>query len=167
MTNNKTEQGFTMVDVLVSILIGTIFTTVSMQAMIIAAYTRVRITKISEAMLSIQEDLEWVKYQAIESNLSYRGNEARCSATQTTGFADALRDVVLGSDSSETTSTSTEIKESHSAPSKQYKLQLTMNLKNQDPFNVLELSYKVTSVSGGKVLADLYTEVIPDAAFKC
>lgn len=62
------EQGFTLVEVLVSIIIVTIFVAVSMQAMVIAAVFKVRAKQYSEATTWIQEDMENVKYRAAQVN---------------------------------------------------------------------------------------------------
>lgn len=62
--SSKQEQGFTLVEVLVAILIATIFVTVAMQMMVIAAMFKVRAQEDAEATNWIQEDLENVRYQA-------------------------------------------------------------------------------------------------------
>lgn len=61
---SKQEQGFTMVEVLIAILIATIFVAVTMQMMAIAAMFKVRAQEYAEATAWIQEDLETVKFQA-------------------------------------------------------------------------------------------------------
>lgn len=59
------NQGFTLVEVLVAILITTLFVSVAMQAMVIAAVFRVKAQEYAEATTWIQTDLEaTVKYQA-------------------------------------------------------------------------------------------------------
>jgi prepilin-type N-terminal cleavage/methylation domain-containing protein len=58
------EQGFTLVEVLVAILIITVFIATAMQAITIAAVFRVRAKQYSEATNWIQEDLENVRQQA-------------------------------------------------------------------------------------------------------
>lgn len=60
----KKEQGFTLIEVLIAILIATIFITVAMQMMVIAAVFKVKAQENAEATNWIQEDLENVKYQA-------------------------------------------------------------------------------------------------------
>lgn len=60
----KQEQGFTLVEVLVAILITTLFVSVAMQGMVIAAIFKAKAQEYSEATTWIQEDLENVKYQA-------------------------------------------------------------------------------------------------------
>lgn len=58
------EQGFALVEVLVAILITTLFVAVSMQAMLVAAVLKARAQEFTEATTWIQEDLENVKYSA-------------------------------------------------------------------------------------------------------
>lgn len=58
------EQGFTLVEVLVAILITTVFVATTMQAMVIAAVFKARAKQYSEATNWIQEDLESVRQQA-------------------------------------------------------------------------------------------------------
>ncbi len=60
----KKEQGFTLVEVLVAILIATIFVTVTMQMMVIATVFKVKAQENAEATNWIQEDLENVRFQA-------------------------------------------------------------------------------------------------------
>lgn len=75
------EQGFTLVEVLVAILITTIFVAVSMQAMVLATVFKVRAQESAEATTWIQEGLEEVKYTA--ANLQF---------SQSTLTADAVKD---------------------------------------------------------------------------
>jgi Tfp pilus assembly protein PilV len=62
----KPEQGFTVIEALFAILIATIFVTVAMQMMAIAAIFKARAQQNAEATTWIQEDLENVKLQATE-----------------------------------------------------------------------------------------------------
>ncbi|MGH8000958.1 MAG: type IV pilus modification PilV family protein [Brasilonema sp.] len=225
----KTEQGFTLLEVLVSILVATTFVAMSLQAMVLAAYFQVRAKEASEATLLIQQDLENLKYLAstyqhsllsantaqnattitladttdftTSNTLTIQGDETkytisnksgntltispaltqphssnkavvnttRCSnPTQTTGFADGLRDKVLGSDSSATSSTTNSTK-TLSATNKNYKLQRIVTPSSSTPFNVLQLSYQVIDeeTNPTRTVAEIYTEVIPDAALQC
>lgn len=66
---SQPNQGFTLVEVLVAILITTLFVTVAMQAIVFAAIFKVRAQEYTEATNWIQSDLENVKYQA--ANLQF------------------------------------------------------------------------------------------------
>lgn len=57
------EQGFTLVEVLVAILITTLFVSIAMQAVVIAAVFKARARQFTEATNWIQKDLETVRQQ--------------------------------------------------------------------------------------------------------
>lgn len=62
---NPVEQGFSLVEVLVAILITTFFVSVAMQAIVVAAIFKVKAQEYAEATTWIKEDLEsTVSYQA-------------------------------------------------------------------------------------------------------
>jgi len=76
------EQGFTLVEVLVSILIATVFVATAMQAMVVAALFKAKARQYAEATTWIQEDLESVKNRTARlQNTSLITNR---SATDTT-----------------------------------------------------------------------------------
>jgi prepilin-type N-terminal cleavage/methylation domain-containing protein len=58
------DEGFTLIEVIIAILIATVFVTVAMQIMVVAAIFKVKAQEYAEATTWIQEDLENVKYQA-------------------------------------------------------------------------------------------------------
>jgi len=74
------DQGFTLVEVLVAILITTLFVAVAMQSMVIAAIFKAKAQEYSEATTWIQEDLENVKYQA--SQLGIKNIQSMISADE-------------------------------------------------------------------------------------
>lgn len=78
------SQGFTLVEVLVAILITTLFVGVTMQGMVIAAIFKAKAQENAEATTWIQEDLENLKYQA--ANLRF---------PQTTLSAPAVKDTSI------------------------------------------------------------------------
>lgn len=241
----KQDQGFTLVEVLVAILISTIFVAVSMQMMAIAAIFKVRAQEYAEATTWIQEDLENIKYEA--SNYQYTtlpnganstdsvlrvasvdgfvvgdtlivGTDAtsntiapddstvtppkpgsdpatneitltaplgtswlegtpvvattRCIQTQTTGFADGLRDKITASvdDSNDEGIIGVVdiINPSKVFISKTYRLRRTTTISDDSPFNLLKINYEVASTSSlNAPIAKFYTEVIPNAALQC
>ena len=157
----STEEGFTLLETLVAMLVATTFVAATMQAMVIAAYSRIRAQETSEATALIQEDLENLKYEA--SELPYTGNESKCNASsKTEGFADALRDEYYSSDATSGSS----IKYGSNS-GKEYILTRRLKPSNDSPYNVLKVSYNIMLSSGDNTVAKMYTEVIPDAAFSC
>lgn len=171
---SKQEQGFTLTEVLVAILITSVFVATAMQAVVIAAVMRVKAKQSAEAITWIQQDLENVRYQANQLDYNnttsqYNPDSTRCSATTSiTGYGDKLRDIVAGRDITTASNNVDLLKTSSSG--KTYNLRRTTtpsSLSNSVPYNNLQLSYTVNPTSGGSDIAILYAEIIPDVAFKC
>lgn len=88
------DQGFTLVEVLVAILITTVFVATAMQAVVIAAVFKARAKQFSEAANWIQEDLESVRQQAaslgsttLSAAPTTSGSSSSLSVSSATGFA--------------------------------------------------------------------------------
>ncbi|MBE9018092.1 prepilin-type N-terminal cleavage/methylation domain-containing protein [Chroococcidiopsidales cyanobacterium LEGE 13417] len=77
----KPEQGFTIIEVLIAILIALVFVTVAMQMVVIATMFRVRAQESAEATTWIQEDLEDIKYQAANYQSALLVDEASGDGT--------------------------------------------------------------------------------------
>ncbi|MGL5924131.1 type IV pilus modification PilV family protein [Chroococcidiopsis sp.] len=251
----KSEQGLTMIEVLFAILITTIFLTVAMQMMAVAAIFKARAQQNAEATTWIQKDLESLRFEASQIGLknvdsmkssadatnssqilisnhglsdgdkvmfmgsgiaeglstnkvyyvvsantnTFKVSESsggsaitltsnstgdlisvattKCTSSATTGYADGLRDLINDStnaslniystafNASDNTTTTTFRKES-SLTKQQFDLVRT-NEPDSNDSKVLKVTYKVTPISGGKSVADFYTEVIPNAALYC
>lgn len=76
------EQGFTLIEVLVSVVMVTVFVAVTMQAMVIAAIFKAKAKRYSEATTWIQEDLENVKYEAAKLKTATLKVPAESTTTQ-------------------------------------------------------------------------------------
>lgn len=189
----STEEGFTLLETLVAMLVATTFVAATMQAMVIAAYSRIRAQETSEATTLIQEDLEEVKFIATKEryNPSETELDHRCDANgdndrkfdkndanRDEGLADGLRDEVLEEterDRYEITNPtdyktiySREVESDEIEIGKNYVLKRTLNIADKEPYNVLELEYEVINPQEDEdPVAEMYTEVIPDAAFEC
>ncbi|PSP07427.1 MAG: hypothetical protein BRC54_04885 [Cyanobacteria bacterium SW_7_48_12] len=189
----STEKGFTLLETLVAMLVATTFVAATMQAMVIAAYSRIRAQETSEATTLIQEDLEEVKFIATKEryNPSETELDHRCDANgdndrkfdkndanRDEGLADGLRDEVLEEterDRYEITNPtdyktiySREVESDEIEIGKNYVLKRTLNIPDKEPYNVLELEYEVINPQEDEdPVAEMYTEVIPDAAFEC
>ncbi len=84
------EQGFTLVEVLVAILITTVFVATAMQAVVIAAVFKARARQFAEATTWIQEDVESVKQRADilgVTKLTAPPTANSLSVSSTTGFS--------------------------------------------------------------------------------
>lgn len=90
------EQGFSLIEVLIAILITTLFVSVAMQAMVIAAVFKAKAQEYAEATTWIQEDLEEnVKYKAaifqfLKTTLSADAAAAASSISINTPNADII-----------------------------------------------------------------------------
>lgn len=103
----RPEEGFTLVEVMISILIISMFVAVSLQSMVFAAYFKARAKGFNEAKIWVQEDLENLRYQASQlQNTSLRADAAAgetvLQVVSTKGFqpGDSL---LIGTDSTSET----------------------------------------------------------------
>lgn len=165
------EQGFTLAEVLIAILIASLFVAAAMQAMVVATVFKVRAQEYSEATNWIQQDLEVVKNQASQYNAG-ANHDARCVATTPeTGYADGLSDTLsstgetLVEDANSGTDTANLTKPFRSG--KEFQLTRTITPVSTAPYNILRVNYDVSPTSGGSSIATTHTEVIPDASFQC
>jgi type II secretory pathway pseudopilin PulG len=74
---HESQAGFAMIEVLVGMLIMTLFIGISMQFMVYSSLLKARAQQYSEAMTWIQQDLEQLKYQAS----GYKSNVLKVAAT--------------------------------------------------------------------------------------
>ena len=132
--------------------------------------TEYTINSISGNSITISPSLEIVS--TVDSPVTAI-DSTRCGttpATRTTGFADGLRDTIVGSNLSvvsnnlDTTKTSTR-------SNQQFRLRRTISLANTVPYNLLEINYTVSQIYGsssfGISVADTYAEVVPSTSFSC
>ncbi len=83
------DQGFLLVEVLAALLIASMFITIAMQIMAIAALLKARAQEYTEAISWIREDLEKVKYEAVNFRF------ANTSLTSDANVGDNLINVAL------------------------------------------------------------------------
>ena len=145
-TNNSQASGFTLIEVLAGILMATAFVLIASQAIAISAVYRIQALRKAEALLAIQDDLESVKFVSLQ----IPATQANCN----TGYADTLIAALPA------TTNPTLL-------NKDYNLTRTTLEKSVDQPHVMTLSYAVTEPESGVVISELYTEVIPNAAFEC
>jgi type II secretory pathway pseudopilin PulG len=110
--------------------------------------------------------------QPLKTNLNTTNsvNLARCNSTKIeTGYADDLRDQLVGSDENSATSTlMLDITKTKTSKGRQYTITRMMNIIDAQPYNMLELQYDVSPKLPEAVSLDSFiTRVIPDVAFYC
>ncbi|MCG9893763.1 MAG: prepilin-type N-terminal cleavage/methylation domain-containing protein [Thermosynechococcaceae cyanobacterium MS004] len=174
----KRDQGFTLVEVLVAALLTVILTGVAMQTLVAAAAVRVKAQEASEATTWIESDFTELKSEANGEDMGYCPNgsaasdcagisdnyktePAKCNAsTQDSGYAKDLQ-TLLGQQ--------TDTAKLSVIGQRPYVLRRTTSIKNQAPYNTLQIAYAVyrgTSATGTP-MNTYYTEVIPGASFSC
>lgn len=161
----KRNDGFTLVEVLVGLLVIVGFISTAMQALVTATVFKVKGQELSEATTWIQEDLEMVKFKANRlhyvvdpdpSKSMYEPVDTVCQGTTNTGYASVLNDDLEAVDSSKTSAIG----------NRPYTLTRTVTLPSSAPFNVLTLEYKVASADNVPI-AITHTKVIPDVSLAC
>lgn len=166
------DQGFTLIEVLVGIILTLIFVAVSMQAFVVATAFKVRSQEISEADKWIKADLDSVGTEAKQLDLTidsdsdgendtFDVNFATCVAgSSNAGYANRLETQILAS-SSNTTNLNSEIGD------RPYTLTRTLTPVNIAPYNVLQVEYVVTEDSDSSTVATRQSEIIPDVSLTC
>jgi prepilin-type N-terminal cleavage/methylation domain-containing protein len=155
----QSETGFTLAEVLISLLIVSIFVMVTLEALMLAAIFKTRAEQYDQAYTWIQEDLELVKFKASEYEKD-AFPPARCSATDpSNGLAAGFLSDIGGSP---------QVMGPRLLGGKNLILTRTaVYATSADPFKLLQINYAVTPQDGGTAIATLYTEVLPHAALKC
>ena len=167
---NKSDEGFTLLEVLIAMLIATFFVIGSMQALVLATALRVKAQENQRANQLIQEDIEVIRFLAEE----FPPNNSLCSATgYTGGYAESLWTQV--------TSNSTPTKQLLDGKGKTYGLSRTLDRDSSNNITstakILKINFSVSPLdSSGNpekdgsgndiVIATDHIEVIPDAAIE-
>lgn len=158
------NQGFSLVEVLVSMLVAAIFVSITMQAILAAAVFRARGDEYDTAVSWIQEDHEKVIQQAFQYESAVVPHSSQCGATMAANgmAAGFLLDSVNGLGGKTVTMGPRQM------GGKTYILNRVGDFSNSsDPFRLLQLTYTVLPQDGGPPVATVSTEVIPQAVFNC
>jgi prepilin-type N-terminal cleavage/methylation domain-containing protein len=167
-------RGFTLSEVLVAILITTIFVAVAMQGMVVAMLLKSKALQIAEANRWVQADLEQIRSQITLQQLPLGTNRARCHpATSDLGFADLVRDNLAGANVTGVADYSLANLVATSQTGKTFQIARTLGIPatpENTEAKILGIEYTVTPTHGGNLeqpILHFYTEVMPDAALQC
>lgn len=168
------EEGFTLSEVVVAILLITTFVAVSMQGLVVAMLLKSKALQVAEANRWVQADLEQIRSQLTPSQLPLNSSYSRCHpASIDAGFADLIRDnLAMGDVTGATDYRLTPLVET-SQTGKTFQIARTVTIP-ATPENIaakiLGIQYTVTPSNGrnlGDPIFQLYIEVMPDAALQC
>jgi prepilin-type N-terminal cleavage/methylation domain-containing protein len=160
------SQGFTLLEVLVSIILLTAFMSVTMATLATATLVKVRSNGLTVATNWIEEDLEAVRSQAAV----LAADPTKCNATSSSsGFSQALADQLQRAlpDVNTTRDGTQRTPDDVPEVASNYTLTRQASITATAPFEVLQLTYTVTDSENRSNVTTMYTEVIPNAAFQC
>ncbi len=174
--NHRTQApgGFTLSEVLVAILLTTIFVAVAMQGMVVAMLLKSKALQLAEANRWVQADLEQIRSQITLNQLPLGSNRPRCHPLSAdVGFADLVRDNLAGGNVTGTADYRLVPLLKISQTSKTFQIARTLSIPST-PENteakILGIQYTVAPSNGGSLeqpILHFYTEVMADAALQC
>ena len=156
----KTEAGFGMMEVLVSLLVLMVFFLISGEGLLVSATFRVQAERKNKANLLIEEDINRVRYKA--SKIATPPDDQpdpKCSVETVTDNNNYGKDLIAQLGGQNTEETVTILHKQHT---------LKRNAKNPSgpKKNIVEIYYQVENDSTGKVIASNSTKVSVHAS-KC
>ncbi len=158
------NQGFSLVEVLVGMLVAAIFVSLSMQAIVTAAAFRALANQYDEAYNWIQDDLEKVIYRASQYELTAYPYSSKCNATVASdGFAAGfMNDTTTGLGGAVT------MVDTKNFGGKSYSLSRSADyVSSSSPYKLLKLTYTIIPTGGGSPIKTINSEVFLQAALKC
>lgn len=166
--------GFTLSEVLLAILLTTIFVAVALQGMVVAMLLKSKALHMAEADRWVQADLEQIRSQLTAAQLPFAVNRLRCHPTgNDLGFADLVRDNLAGGNVTGTSDYPLAVLVATSRTGKTFQIARTLSIpitpENPDA-KILGIQYTVTPTNQGSVerpIFHIYTEVMADAALQC
>jgi type II secretory pathway pseudopilin PulG len=182
------NQGFTTLEILISIIIALAFISVAMQSFVLAMGMKVQAQAKQRANQLIQEDLE--RTNVLASNIAV-DHDAKCNPAATpaktayqNGYAQALWEAVEPAGSTQPTVQLLKMADGTTAGKTfvliRNQIDYVSNPSDPDdaPYRTLKINYQVQELddSGNAivddtgnpiVIAERYVEVIPDVALQC
>jgi hypothetical protein len=166
--------GFTLSEVLLAILLTTIFVAVALQGMVVAMLLKSKALHMAEADRWVQADLEQIRSQLTVTQLPFAPNRLRCHPTSIDlGFADLVRDRLARGNVTGTADYPLATLVATSRTGKTFQIARTVSIpitpENPDA-KILGIQYTVTPTNRGSLeppIFHIYTEVMADAALQC
>ncbi|PSB35040.1 prepilin-type N-terminal cleavage/methylation domain-containing protein [Chlorogloea sp. CCALA 695] len=157
------QKGFTLIEVLVSMLIIVMFLGIAMHLMVIASIFKARAEQYDRAVVWIQEDLEQTIFIAQGYEHDATPYSLKCNATvASSGLAAGLLEDPHGIGGTPKNFGTKSI------GGTTFTMTRTADYTNSfDPFKLLTLNYTVAPANGGAAIVTISTEVIANAVFKC
>ena len=156
------DQGFTTLEILISIIVALAFISVAMQSFVLAMGMKVQAQEKQRANQLIQEDLE--RTNVLASNIAVDDNKCN-PAAYANGYAKELQDDI----EAEPEPT---VKLLKTSEGNEYGETLTLernvisDTSSNAPHRTLKINYQVKD-SDDNIIAERYVEVIPDVALRC
>lgn len=163
------NQGFTTLEILISIIIALAFVSVAMQSFVLAMGMKVQAQEKQRANQLIQEDLEQVS--TLASNIAEDHDNMCNPAAYANGYAKDLWD-----DLNALALPTAQLIQKADGTNVGKTLRLARNHisngSNTAPYRTLKINYQVQELDSsdnptGDVIAERYVEVIPDVALQC
>jgi hypothetical protein len=168
------EAGFTLSEVILAILITTLFVSVGLQGMVVAMLLKSKALHIAEANRWVQADIEQIRSQLTLAQVPISTNRARCHpASADLGFADLVRDNLAGGNVTGVADYQLLAVAATSQTGKTFQIDRIASIPivpENTQAKILGIEYTVTprnGVSSEQPILHFYTEVIADAAFQC
>jgi type II secretory pathway pseudopilin PulG len=165
------NQGFTTLEILISIIIALAFVSVAMQSFVYAMALKVQAQEKQRANQLIQEDME--RANTLASNIAVdHGNKCN-PAAYGNGYAKALWDVVEPTGSTRRTVKLLKMADGTTAGKTLGLIRTPVSAASStSPHRTLKINYQVKELNSsgnptGNAIAERYVEVIPDVALQC
>jgi Tfp pilus assembly protein PilE len=162
--SRSARDGFSLIEALVALMVTMIFLSITMQMFVSAAFFRSKGDQYNQAFNWIQEDYEGVFNKASQYENNVQPASALCSATTPANglAASFLADTALGLGGTAVTVGP------KTFGGGSFMLTRTGDYAtSDDPYKLLKLNYVVTPSNGGAAIANINTEVVIYAGFKC
>jgi prepilin-type N-terminal cleavage/methylation domain-containing protein len=168
------DQGFTLSEVLIAILLATTFVAVALQGLVVAMLLKSKAFQVAEANRWVQADLEQIRSQITLNQIPLSPNRSRCHPAQIEdGFADLIRDnLAKGNVSGGDDYQLSPIVET-SKMGKTFQIARTLSIPatpENTQAKILGIQYLISPTQAGTVepsILHFYTEVMADAALQC